>query len=156
MPGAESLREHRAFLRKIGHIISGQDALQITDDAVHVFQLPAREVLEHVDGARDMNYGRVVDDNDFRGYCVDSPDGPDIYESGGPQKKLEFLASVRHIVVNRRRELSIEANEEHSGQYIRPGGQKGHLIEMYDDLLDQIDRTHYRLRDRVESADSSD
>ena len=147
----DELDDHREFIQKIRDIISGQKKVgQSPEGTILVFRIPQHSVLQHFRQARETDFGHIGWDQE--GYFVEG-EGTLIREVGSPEEKIEFLSDIRNIVEQKRGKLAMDANEDLAGDpsrsYASPGGAKGHLLKDYDQLLNQINHTHHRLRDRV-------
>lgn len=149
----DGLDDHREFLQLIRDTISGQRKIGDSQQGeVLVFRLPKHEVLQNFPQARNTQFGTIGWSTD--GYHVEDT-GTTIIEVGSPQDKIEFLSDIRNLVEQKRGALATDANEDLAGNrsrsYASPGGAKGHLLKEYDQLLDHINHTHHRLRDRTKN-----
>lgn len=145
-PDEGSLDEHRAFLIKMGEYLDGSRPLNVTEDAVYVVQLPAYHAIEYVDEARNKPYGTL--ERTPEGFIIAQPSGKQVEVAGSVEEIIDFVSDIRQLTMNKRRQLAMEANREHTRSFTQPGGRKGHLVKEYDELLDQLDALYYRLRDK--------
>lgn len=147
-PGAD-LSGHSDFITEIGDLISGQRALRESDRTIRVYKIPDRELMRAVPDTRKTEYGYIEwDESGF----YEKHSGRDIIPAGDATQKLDFLASVRDVVEQRRRKLATEANKRHERSSAKPGGQEGHMLDLYSDLLGQIEHEHYRQRRKVDGG----
>jgi hypothetical protein len=147
----DNLDEHREFIQLIRDIISGQEKVGDSQQGeVLVFRIPQHTVLQNFREARDTNYGHLQ--WDAEGYFLED-EGTTVVEVGSPEEKIEFLSDLRNLVEQKRGALAMDANEDLAGDpsrsYASPGGAKGHLLKDYDQLLNHMNHTHHRLRDRM-------
>lgn len=141
------LSEHYEFVEKIGDLISGQRALRETGQVIRVYKIPDREAMRAVPEMREAEFGRIGWGPD--GYYEEESERA-IVPQGDAHEKVDFLASIRDLVEGKRRELAVEANRNHTRSSAKPGGKRGQMLDMYDDLLGQIEHEHYRQQRKVE------
>ena len=149
-PDKGTLEEHRQYLLKIGKLINGKRALSVEEHEILVLQRPDATALDYVDEVKETEYGILEALPD--GTLVAQPSGKEVLVAGTPKQILDFVSEMRQLTMNKRRDLAIEANREHTRSYTKPGGRKGHLLEEYDNLLDQLDALFYRLRDKLKET----
>lgn len=141
IPGSQELAEHREFVQGMGDIVSSKREITRRDDLIFILELPPHDVLEGIPEARECTFGTIEWDD----HCYFVGD-ENVSEIGDAMEKLRVLSTIRGLVSNQKRKLAIEANKDHDGQYVKPRGKHGHMLHIYEDLLDQIDDIKFRLQ----------
>lgn len=147
LPSVEQhdLQEHREILLKVGRMIEGDRPIRQTETSVLIYRIPDVQLMQALPETREKSFGTISWNE--HGFFVQET-GQEIHSPGDAHQKIDFLTGLRHTVEQRRRELAMEANETHDRSAATPGGQIGHVLKEYDQLLGQIEHEHYRQRDQ--------
>jgi hypothetical protein len=146
----ETLREHRDFIRYIGGLLSGTEYFRKDQTFVHVYRLPSADNRDRLSLFRETRFGELHEDQNQEVFVSINGDVYYVEPIDHPEDAIDFLNELYHRVHQRKLELELPANETLKGKSKTIPGARGHLVDLYETLIERIRNEHWRQRDRID------